>query len=169
MNTLQKIGVSISSVLALSFSPSVSDSATIIPAQDFVLVSATFDDGGTAIGGFSKYFEVPSSPLPEFYNIQVTTTAGANLAGSIFATSTICYINTKQFACTPNDNLMMSLDTGVIGQPGYDHLQIATYFAPNDLAGQVGTLDPTFSYETACTVTGCLTRHIIAGTIRVGQ
>ncbi len=73
----------------------------------------------------------------------------------------VCYNNEKELRLRPwRANLLVSLDTGVAGQPGYDHFQLATYFAPNALAGQIGVLDPTFSYETACTNDGCFTRHI---------
>ena len=61
---------------------------------------------------------------------------------------------------------MLNVETGTPGEPGYDRFQLAAYFAPNDLFGQIGMLDPTVSYEIGCTVSGCVGRRIIAGAIR---
>ena len=153
--------------LILLFSqPALSASSIEIPSGLFELVGATFDDGGTASGQFSKYPQLVSVPLPEFYDIWMTTSAGTNLPGAYFAAANVCYNNMKEPVCAPGDNLLVSLDTGVPGRPGYDHFQFATEFAPNALTGQTGMLDPVFSYETACTAAGCFTRHITSGAIR---
>jgi len=165
VRTIHKVAVSITVLLGFA-GPAFSDSTVIPPSVTFGLVGATFDDGGTATGEFAKYPQIAVIPLPEFYDIQIRTTAGSNLPGSTFVSSNVCYNNFKLPVCAPNSNFLISLETGVPGQPGYDHFQIATYFAPNALVGQIGMLDPTFSYETACTQTGCLTRHISAGAIR---
>jgi hypothetical protein len=168
MSTARRIMVCLLGLFGLFSHPAFSASAVAIPSRTFELVGATFDDGGTAAGQFSKYPQLASLPLPEFYNIWMTTSAGANLPGAIFAVANVCYNNKKEPVCAPGANLLVSLDTGVAGQPGYDHFQLATYFAPNALAGQIGVLDPTFSYETACINDGCFTRHITSGAIRLG-
>jgi hypothetical protein len=97
-----------------------------------------------------------------------STSAGSTLPGASFSVTHVCYNNEKLFVCAPGDNFVMYLETGTMGEPGLDHLQLATYFAPEALAGKIGTLDPVASYEIGCTATGCFTRHIIAGAIRFG-
>ncbi|MGA8380314.1 MAG: hypothetical protein WB710_04200, partial [Stellaceae bacterium] len=86
---------------------------------------------------------------------------------SKFVDSKLCYNSKKYFVCAPGDNFMMNVETGTPGEPGYDRFQFAAYFAPNDLFGGTGDLDPTESYEIGCTATGCFSRRITAGAIRV--
>jgi hypothetical protein len=139
------------------------------PAAQFELVGLTFDDGGQASGSFDFNSRLAGMPLPQFYNIQVATSAGAILPGSTFERSTICYDDFKRQVCTPSDDLVIYLETGTLGQPGYDRLQLAALFAPNAYGGRWGILDPLFSYEIGCTQSGCFTRHIVAGAIRWGE
>jgi hypothetical protein len=166
---MRELRVSDVLILSISLLPGLASpalSASSSPSADFALVAATFDDGATAVGGFSKHPQSARGPLPEFYDIQIVTSAGTALPGSTFTRSGVCYDNTKKPVCAPGSNFLMYVETGESGQPGYDHLQLATYFAPNDLQGAVGVLDPTYSYEIACTLSGCFTRHIAGGAIR---
>lgn len=152
--------------LVVSYCPA---SAIDYPPVQFDLVGAVFDDGGTATGGFNFNMHLGNMPLPQFYNIQIMTSAGSALPGvSKFASSGLCYNDRKLFVCAPGDNFLMHVETGTPGEPGYDSLQIATYFAPNALVGQIGVLDPTASYEIACQQNGCFSRRIVAGAVRFG-
>lgn len=136
-------------------------------APEFNLVGAIFDDGGTATGGFDFHMHFGNMPLPQFYNIQLVTSAGDVLAGtSKFLSSRLCYNDKKYFVCAPGDNFLLDVETGIVGEPGYDRFQLAAYFAPNALFGQIGVLDPTASYEIGCSASGCVSRRIIAGAIR---
>ncbi|MGH7114213.1 MAG: hypothetical protein ACREE9_06935, partial [Stellaceae bacterium] len=155
-------------LVMLGFVPRLALSATY-PSASFDLVGVTFDDGGQASGGFNFNIDGPSMPLPQFYDIKVTTSGGSTLPGSGFTSSGVCYNNKKKFVCAPNDNFLIYVETGTPGEPGFDHLQLATFFAPNALVGQIGVLDPAASYEIGCTQAGCFTRHITAGAIRWGQ
>lgn len=134
---------------------------------EFFLVGAVFDDGGQATGSFGFTSMNSRMPLPQFYNIQISTSTGSTLSGSRFSSMNVCYNNRKKFVCAPNDNLLISLEVGTPGEPGYDHFQFAAYFAPQALVGTIGSLDPVMSYETGCTLSGCFTRHIIAGALRL--
>jgi hypothetical protein len=131
------------------------------------LVGAVFDDGGTATGGFDFHMNVGNMPLPQFYNIQIMTTTGSTLPGyARFSLTSLCYNDRKKFVCAPDDNFLINVEMGTPGEPGYDRVQLAAFFAPNALAGPIGVLDTTASYEIACTQNGCFARHIVAGAIR---
>lgn len=155
-------------LVMLGFAPLPALSANY-PSAFFDLVGVTFDDGGQASGGFDFNISGPAMPLPQFYNIKVMTSVGSTLPGSSFASSGVCYNSSKKFVCAPNDNFLMYLEIGTPGEPGFDHLQLATFFAPNALVGQIGVLDTVDSYEIGCTQGGCFTRHVTAGAIRWGQ
>jgi len=133
------------------------------------LVGVTFDDGGQVTGGFDFNMYSIRMPLPQYYNIQIATSAGSTLTGSNFSSANVCYDRYKKFSCAPGDDFVMYLETGIRGEPGFDHLQLATEFAPNALGfGKFGVLDPVASYEIGCTVSGCFVRHITSGAIRWG-
>lgn len=138
------------------------------PAAQFDLVGVVFDDGGQLTGAFDFNMSSAAMPLPQFYNVQISTSSGSVLPGSNFSSVRVCFDRTKKFVCAPGDDFVMSLETGVLGEPGYDRLQLATFFAPNASFGPRGLLDPAASYEIGCTQTGCFTRHITAGAIRWG-
>lgn len=139
------------------------------PPVEFHLVGAAFDDGGMLTGGFNFNFNFGNMPLPQFYNIQITTSLGSTLPGSSnFTISRLCYNDRKKFVCAPGDDFLLYVETGTPGEPGYDLVQLAMYFAPNDLVGQVGVLDTKLSYEIGCTQSGCFSRYITAGAIRLG-
>lgn len=136
------------------------------PTRQLFLTGAVFDDGGQATGSFWWNVTTKRMPLPQFYNIQVSTSAGSTLNGSNFSSEQVCYDDTKRFVCAPEDDFLVVLETGIPGQAGYDRFQFAAFFAPQALVGKIGVLDPVMSYETACTATACTTRHIVAGAIR---
>lgn len=160
----------VTTALVMAFSPASADNVAsqfLYQTPEFNLIGAVFDDGGTATGGFDFYMHIGDMPLPQFYNIQLLTSNGNVLTGvSKFLSSRLCYNDQKYFICAPGDNFMLDVETGVPGEPGYDLFQLAAYFAPNALVGQIGVLDPTESYEIGCTVSGCVSRRIIAGAIR---
>ncbi len=168
---LRLSGAAVTTALVMAFSPAVSAQNVapqfIYPAPEFNLIGAVFDDGGIATGGFDFYMHIGKMPLPQFYNIQIVTSDGNVLPGiSKFLSSRLCYNDKKLFVCAPGDNFMVDVETGVPGEPGYDLFQFAAYFAEGALGGQIGVLDPTESYEIGCTVSGCVSRRIIAGAIR---
>lgn len=138
------------------------------PSGHFILAGVVFDDGGVATGGFDFRFQLYNMPLPQFYNIQIATLTGSALPGSNFTTSSVCYNRTKKFVCGPGDDLLIYVETGVPGEPGYDRFQFATFFAPQALTGNIGVLDPTLSYEIGCNQNLCFARRIVAGAIRYG-
>lgn len=139
------------------------------PSSEFQLKNVVFDDGGQAAGTFQFNWDASKQmPLPQFYNIHMTTSQGTVLSGSYFSSVRVCYNNNKKFVCAPNDNLLISVEVGTPGDPGYDHFQFATFFAPQALVGSIGVLDPIMSYETACYAPNvCVTRHVVAGAIRL--
>jgi len=153
-----------SAALLILATQSQSASLTTYPTTTFYLYGVVFDDGGQATGQFQFNFESPMMPLPQFYNIQISTSAGSTLGGSNFASAKVCYNNHKKFVCAPNDDFVINLEVGTPGQPGYDRFQIAAFFAPQAI--NLAQLDTTESYETGCTANGCFTRRIVAGAIR---
>jgi hypothetical protein len=138
------------------------------PTAHFNIVGAVFDDGGGVVGGFDFNFDASKRmPLPQFHNVQISTTAGSVLPGSNFTTTGVCFhSDKKERVCAPGDDLLLYVETGTYGEPGYTRFQIATFFAPQAEWNQNGLLDPIYSYEMGCTDAGCLVRHIIAGAIR---
>lgn len=146
---------------------SIHSSSAAYPSVRFGLTNVVFDDGGQATGGFDFNFDSKRMPLPQFYNVQIVTSPGSMLPGSDFSVTGVCYNSVmKKRVCAPGDNFLMYVETGTYGEPGYTRFQFATFFAPNDEIGQNGLLDPAYSYEMACTDSGCIVRHVISGEIR---
>lgn len=131
--------------------------------------SAVFDDGGPVYGDLDYWPSVPTIPAPRIFSVSITTGAGLTLRGSIFAnvSTSTCFDAMKRPICAPGDNLLIYVETGIYGQPGYDRYQFATYFAPN--AAHSGILDPRASYAMSCTENGCLVPHIASGVFTVPQ
>lgn len=143
-------------------------SAKAFAPLHYSFVGAIFEDGGAVTNGFDFNGFGQYSPQPQFFNIYILTTAGSILQGSAFTASTVCYDPTKRPICAPGDNLMMRVERGIYGQPGYDLFQFATFFAPNVAPNfdGMGVLDPKVSYEMACDDSGCTLRRIASGMIR---
>jgi hypothetical protein len=156
------------SFLTLAILSYPASSISFYPAH-FGLAGAVFDDGGTADGGFDFNFDLGNMPLPQFYNVQITTSTGSTLPGSQFVLTSVCYNKWKKFVCAPGADLLINLETGIPGEPGYDRFQFATFFAPQALVGRIGVLDTTASYEIGCTQSGCFARRIVSGAIRYGM
>lgn len=145
-------------------SAALADNINGYSSRHYSLVGVVFDDGGSADGGFDFWPSVTNVPPPQIFNVQMITRAGLLLTGSsTFSSATSCYDVNKSLVCAPQDNLLVYVETGVYGQPGYDRYQFATFLAPN--LSPSSALDPKVSFEMSCTADGCLTRHVVAGTL----
>lgn len=145
-------------------SAALADNVNGISSRHYSLVGVLFDDGGPAGGGFDFWPSIATLPPPQIFNVQMITGAGLLLPGSsTFSFVTSCYDPDKHLICGPSDNLLIYVETGTYGQPGYDRYQFGTFLAPN--LSPSSALDPKVSFEMSCTADGCLTRHIVAGTL----
>jgi hypothetical protein len=143
--------------------PGSADVSGNLVSRHYSLVGAVFDDGGPVYGSFDLWPSVPVTPGPQIFNVNISTGPGLTLRGSTFTSVSTCYDATKRPICAPGDNLLIYVETGAYGQPGYDRYQFATFFAPNAFLRMI--LDPRASYEMSCGENGCLMRHIASGVL----